>query len=187
MSKRPLVLLLFLSAVCAAEPHKSKVSCKASFAVAHRRHDSPTPVVALSKQQSDWWEQTGVKKFPDLCLVFEEDADYLLVWENRITRKAGETHHDPLQDDALKDRKGPATADDTSPEDPPHETVMQEVGSIEIYKRATGEDGKPMWRSIGHRDSVRNATGWFTSDTVIDGSPTRKAMESALKFIKKHP
>ena len=182
-------LLLFIGASCLAqpaEPPKSKAACKTPFAVAHRTADRSDRVAALSKQQNDWWEQKGVKKYPDLCLVFEDEADYLLVWEDRVTRKDPETHPDPLQDrDALKDRKDNGAG--MSREDPQHDSVVQEVGSVEIYKRAVGEDGKKNWKSIGNKDSVRVATGWFASDTVISGAPTRKAMEDALKFIRKHP
>src|SRR5438105_7960460 len=139
-----LALLLFIGVSCVAwpaEPPKSKDACKTPFAVAHRTVDSSDPVAALSKPQNDWWEQKGAKKYPDLCLVFEEEADYLLVWEDRVTRKDPETHPDPLQDrDALKDRKDNGAG--MSREDPQHDSVVQEVGSVEIYKRAVGEDGK---------------------------------------------
>ena len=186
---KALLLLLLISAFClaqAAEPPKSNTGCKTPFAVAHRTADSSDPVAALSKQQNDWWEQKGAKKYPDLCLVFEDEADYLLVWEDRVRRKDTENHTDPLQDrDALKDRKDAGAG--MSREESQHETVMQEVGSVEIYKRTTGEDGKKTWKSIATKDSARDATGWFATDTVISGTPTRKAMEDALKYIRKRP
>ncbi|HKN36880.1 MAG TPA: hypothetical protein VJX16_26855 [Terriglobales bacterium] len=186
-----LALLLFIGVSCVAwpaEPPKSKDACKTPFAVAHRTVDSSDPVAALSKPQNDWWEQKGAKKYPDLCLVFEEEADYLLVWEDRVTRKDkdSDTHTDPLQDrDALKDRKD--TAAGMSREEAQSDIMVQEVGSVEIFKRATGEGGKRTWKAIGNKDSVRDATGWFANDTVISGAPTRKAMEDALKFIRKRP
>jgi hypothetical protein len=186
---RRLTLLLFIGASCLAQPAdppKSKAACKTPFAVAHRAADNSDPVAALSKQQNDWWEQKGAKKYPDLCLVFEDEADYLLVWEDRITHKATDAQTDPLQDkDALKDRKDNGAG--MSRGDPEHDTVVQEVGLVEIYKRTVGEDGKKTWKSIGNKDSVRDASAWFATDTVISGAPTRKAMEDALKFIRKHP
>jgi hypothetical protein len=184
---KPLMLLLFLSSSCfaqPAEPPPSKAACKTAFAVARRSTDDSDLVVALSKQQSDWWEKKGAKKYPDLCLVFEDDADYLLVWEDRITRNVSEPHNDPQ-----KDRSEAHTGVGMSREDPHHipDTVVQEVGSVWIYRRATGQDGKQTWQPIEYKESARDATGWFATDIIISGSPTRKAMESALKFIRKRP
>ena len=184
-----LTLLLLLTAACfaqAAEGPKSKTACKTPFAVAHRTADNSDPVAALSKQQNDWWEDKGAKKYPELCLVFEDEADYLLIWEDRVRRKDTENRTDPLQDrDALKDRKD--TGAGMSREVREHETVIQEVGSVEIYKRTIDQDGKKSWKSIGNKDSSRDATGLFVTDTVISGTPTRKAMEEALKYIRKRP
>lgn len=189
---KSLILLLLLSASCFAqvpEPPPSKAACKTAFAVAQRTVDSPDDAVAtLSKQQNDWWEHKGAKKYPDFCLVFLHEADYLLVWEDRILkrqvmRKVSETHNDPLED-----RSGVNTGLSVTREGAHYitDTVMQEVGSVQIYERAIGQDGKQIWQPIAHKDSVRNATGWFTDDIIISGSPTRRAMESSLKFIRKH-
>jgi hypothetical protein len=185
-----LILFLFLSSSCFAQvlaPPKSKAACKTAFAVAQRTADSPDDAVAaLSKQQNDWWEQKGAKKYPDFCLVFLHEADYLLVWEDRIlqrqvTRKVSATHNDPLED-----RSGMDTGLNRDGAHYITDTVMEEVGSVRIYKRAIGQDGKQIWQPIASKDSVRNATGWFTDDIIISGSPTRRAMESSLKFIRKH-
>jgi hypothetical protein len=183
---KPLILLLFFSSCFAqpAEPPNPKAACKTAFAVGQRQVDNPEPVAALSKQQNDWWEQKGSKKYPDLCLVFEEQADYLLVWEDRITRKVSEAHND-----SLEDRREPDPGARLGQEDPHRipDSVVQEVGSVQIYKRVIGPDGEKSWQSIGYRNSARDATGWFAKDIVISGSPTRKAMENALRFIRKRP
>lgn len=68
---------------------QDQVSCKAYFQVLRAKSDTPGLRVGMDSGQKKWWDGTGQKRYPGLCLSGSETSNekprYLVIWSTSKT------------------------------------------------------------------------------------------------------
>lgn len=193
-------LVSFPLSVWSQEAPASSPSCKHYFGVLWQDEKIPGGFMPrLSKEQEEWWQKKGSKKYRSACLDLEK-ATYWIVWSTQIqtvevdvprVRSAITTTQVPaiVGTPAMQGGRsispapvGTATATSTTVWTE-HRTETRNYERASLFVFAT--DGKP----VGQGGQLVTSPAFFSGHVGkwVWSKPTKDALEDALKFITTRP
>src|SRR5579863_248338 len=169
------VFVLLAVAMSAGFPAlaQDQSSCKAYFQVLRGESGTPGLRVGMDSGQKRWWESTGQKKYPGLCLNGAEMSGdkprYLVIWSKAKT--IGQTSPEP------KDVYGQSAS-----------SLQATAPSTKIYQSRWDQAAVTVINVTGDSNLMLPPVYFETDQHVWILVPSsRKVLEGALKYLAQEP
>jgi hypothetical protein len=169
------VFVLLAVAMSAGFPvlAQDQSSCKAYFQVLRGESGTPGLHVGMDSGQKRWWESTGQKKYPGLCLngadMSGDKPRYLVIWSKAKT--IGQTSPEP------KDVYGQSAS-----------SLQATAPSTKIYQSRWDQAAVTVINVTGDSNLMLPPVYFETDQHVWILVPSsRKVLEGALKYLAQEP